>query len=93
MEGPFVIVDHDGSSLHKIQLVLWAVMRTIIILINQILVIPVHMFWMFALRPVCWLKPDLYWKMESFSFHWMLYLVGSWQWSAGYTGTLLVYSY
>ncbi len=84
-KDPFVIVDYDGTTLDYVRKVLYAVLRTVVHTVNHYVVLP-HVFWAVALRPLLYVKPALYWRLEGFSFPHLLMLVASWAWNAGYTG-------
>ncbi len=84
--GPFIIVDHDGSKLDYWRKISIGIVRFILIQLNHLYGSIMHAIWMVLLFPLRLLTPDLYWYLEGVGFHWLLLMVASWQWSAGYTG-------
>ena len=62
------------------------ILRTILIIINNIYVIPMYLVWMVMLLPLRIMCPSVYWYIEGHLFKWMLGMVGNFMWTAGYTG-------
>lgn len=86
-QGPFLIVDYNGTTVDYIRKVVVGIVRTIVHIINHY-VVPPHMFWMIVLRPLMYVKPELYWFLEGISLNWLLMLVASWEFNAGYKGKI-----
>jgi len=60
------------------------IIRTIWVLLCNLICIPSHMAWMVLLSPVHLASPRLYYRIEEAMFSWMLSMVACWSWSAGY---------
>lgn len=61
------------------------ILRIIFVTLNNLYCIPTYTLWMILLRPLFYWKPEVYWFIEAKIFHWLLTIVASWSWSAGYT--------
>ncbi|CAG9858624.1 unnamed protein product [Phyllotreta striolata] len=59
-------------------------LRLCFILINNLYCIPTYVMWMILLLPLRKVNPDVYWRIESFFFHWLLGMVSLWSYSAGF---------
>merc|ERR1712071_682800 len=59
-------------------------LRFWLIIINNLYCIPTHCLWMIFLWPLQWFSPKWYLTIESFGFQWLLGMVSSWSWTAGY---------
>ncbi|KAH1027241.1 acyl-CoA:lysophosphatidylglycerol acyltransferase 1 [Dendroctonus ponderosae] len=60
------------------------IVRMSFILINNLYCIPTYVIWVLLLWPLKKLRPELYWKIEGYLFHWLLAMVSLWCESAGY---------
>lgn len=60
--------------------------RLCFILINNAYSIPTYVIWMILLSPLRKINADFYWRIEGYFFHWLLAIVSTWSWSAGYDG-------
>nr|CAD7261236.1 unnamed protein product [Timema shepardi] len=80
--GDYVPKSHSrhGSVGHLCKIVV----RTILVIINNIYCIPTYVVWMMMIFPLKKYHPELYWKIEGHLFHWLLAMVSMWSWSAGY---------
>ncbi|KAL2716854.1 acyl-CoA:lysophosphatidylglycerol acyltransferase 1-like [Vespula squamosa] len=58
--------------------------RTGFVILNNIYCIPTYIVWMTLLYPVKVYQPQVYWRIEGLFFHWLLAMVSTWTWSAGY---------
>lgn len=58
--------------------------RIVLILMNNIYCIPTYVAWMTILIPLKHIRPDAYYKIEGYFFHWMLAIVSMWSYTAGY---------
>jgi len=65
------------------KIVLYTV-RTIWVLVCNLLCIPSYLAWMLLFLPVYLASPPIYWMIEEVMFSWMLSMVTCWSWSAGY---------
>lgn len=63
-----------------------AIIRTAIVILNNLYCIPTYTLWMILLLPLKWFNQKLYYKIEGKFFHWLLSVVCMWSWSAGYDG-------
>lgn len=59
-------------------------LRFIFILINNFYCIPTHCLWLLMLWPLRWIHPKAYLFLEGLGFQWLLTMVGSWSYTAGY---------
>lgn len=73
----------DVSS---IRLKLRAVIRVIFCILNNIYAIGAYLWWTNVLRPLRWIRPELYYTIEGTLYRWLQENVGYWLWTAGYTG-------
>lgn len=63
-----------------------ALLRTSIVILNNIYCLPTYVIWMTLLLPVKRYQPDLYYRIEGLFFHWLLSLVAMWSYTAGFGG-------
>ena len=84
-KGPIITMDYNGSTLDYMRKILIAMVRIVTHTVNHYVVLP-HVFWMIVLRPLVYVKPEWYWFLEGISFNWLLMLVASWSFNAGYIG-------
>lgn len=70
-----------------------AIIRSTIVIVNNLYCIPTYTLWMILLLPLRWFNRKLYYKIEGKFFHWLLTVVTMWSWSAGYDGKaqLIIY--
>lgn len=57
-----------------------------IMVINNLVAIPSYLLYLLALLPLRLCRPRLFWELEGVMFKWLLAIVASWGWVAGYTG-------
>uniref|UniRef100_A0A8C4QRJ8 Lysophosphatidylglycerol acyltransferase 1 n=1 Tax=Eptatretus burgeri TaxID=7764 RepID=A0A8C4QRJ8_EPTBU len=62
-----------------------AALRFAFIVLNNAITIPSYLLYLVLLLPLLLFAPDLFWVIEGVMFRWLLALVASWGWSAGYT--------
>ncbi|XP_077989709.1 acyl-CoA:lysophosphatidylglycerol acyltransferase 1-like [Glandiceps talaboti] len=65
-------------------LILKAILRIIIETAQHIYIL-VYLSYLLLLLPLRWFYPKLYWYIEGILFRWLLGIVASWGWSAGYS--------
>lgn len=68
-----------------------ALLRTSIVILNNIYCLPTYVIWMTLLLPVKRYQPDLYYRIEGLFFHWLLSLVAMWSYTAGYGSKYFLY--
>jgi len=73
----------DWSS---IPAALRAVIRSILIILNIIYSIGSYLWWTNVLRPLRWIKPELYHSIEGTLYRMQQENVAYWLWTGGYTG-------
>ncbi|XP_078462064.1 acyl-CoA:lysophosphatidylglycerol acyltransferase 1 [Lampetra planeri] len=56
-----------------------------IMVINNLVAIPSYLLYLLALLPLRLCRPRLFWELEGVMFKWLLAIVASWGWVAGYT--------
>uniref|UniRef100_A0A182T357 Phospholipid/glycerol acyltransferase domain-containing protein n=1 Tax=Anopheles maculatus TaxID=74869 RepID=A0A182T357_9DIPT len=61
-----------------------AVLRTILVVANNIYCVPTYLVWMFLLLPLRKVHETYYYRIEGILFHWLLANVSMWSWTAGY---------
>ncbi|XP_075451801.1 acyl-CoA:lysophosphatidylglycerol acyltransferase 1 isoform X2 [Ascaphus truei] len=66
-------------------LVLKMVLRFAFMFINNMFAIPSYVLYLIALQPVRVIDRKLFWHIEGVMFKWLLAMVASWGWTAGYT--------
>lgn len=64
----------------------WAVIRTVLVVANNIYCVPTYLVWMFLLWPLKKIHETYYYRIEGVLFHWLLANVSMWSWTAGYEG-------
>uniref|UniRef100_UPI00358FD8C8 acyl-CoA:lysophosphatidylglycerol acyltransferase 1 n=1 Tax=Myxine glutinosa TaxID=7769 RepID=UPI00358FD8C8 len=62
-----------------------AAFRFSFIVLNNAITIPSYLLYLVLLLPLLLFAPDLFWVTEGVMFRWLLAMVASWGWSAGYT--------
>ncbi|XP_015513986.2 acyl-CoA:lysophosphatidylglycerol acyltransferase 1 isoform X1 [Neodiprion pinetum] len=60
------------------------IVRTSFVILNNAYCIPTYVVWMMLLFPIKLYQPQVYWRIEGLFFHWLLAMVSTWTWSAGY---------
>jgi len=55
-----------------------------LIVINNLYCIPTHCLWILLLWPLQWFSPKMFLTIEGYGFQWLLSMVSTWCWSAGY---------
>ena len=63
-----------------------AIIRTLLILLNNLYCIPTYLMWRVILSPLLHLSPRFYYIIVDTIFKWQSELVAFWAWTAGYTG-------
>lgn len=83
----------DGAS--KLGWVLLrAVVRFVFMFINNCVAIPSYCLYLLLLQPLRMWDSSAFWHVEGVMFKWLLAMVSSWGWVAGYTGkNLLVFKF
>ncbi|KFB35012.1 AGAP002482-PA-like protein [Anopheles sinensis] len=71
-------------SLRKIIKYPRSVLRTILVVANNIYCVPTYLVWMFLLLPLRKIHETYYYRIEGILFHWLLANVSMWSWTAGY---------
>uniref|UniRef100_A0A182P9A3 Phospholipid/glycerol acyltransferase domain-containing protein n=1 Tax=Anopheles epiroticus TaxID=199890 RepID=A0A182P9A3_9DIPT len=61
-----------------------AVLRTLLVVANNIYCVPTYLVWMFLLLPLRKIHETYYYRIEGILFHWLLANVSMWSWTAGY---------
>ncbi|XP_055000448.1 acyl-CoA:lysophosphatidylglycerol acyltransferase 1 [Sorex araneus] len=60
-------------------------LRFVFMVLNNLVAIPSYVCYVLALQPLRLLDPALFWYLEGIMYKWLLGMVASWGWSAGYT--------
>uniref|UniRef100_A0A2M4AJ31 Putative lysophosphatidylglycerol acyltransferase 1 n=1 Tax=Anopheles triannulatus TaxID=58253 RepID=A0A2M4AJ31_9DIPT len=71
-------------SIRKVIKYPWAVIRTVLVVANNIYCVPTYLVWMFLLWPLKKIHEVYYYRIEGVLFHWLLANVSMWSWTAGY---------
>ncbi|XP_053560842.1 acyl-CoA:lysophosphatidylglycerol acyltransferase 1-like [Bombina bombina] len=66
-------------------LILRMVLRFSFMVIYNMVAIPTYVLYLIALQPVRLINRKLFWSIEGLMFKWLLAMVASWGWAAGYT--------
>lgn len=67
-----------------------SVLRFVFMFINNCVAIPSYCLYLLLLQPLrIWDSPT-FWNIEGIMFKWMLAMVSSWGWVAGYTGKIFI---
>uniref|UniRef100_A0A6I8RME9 Lysophosphatidylglycerol acyltransferase 1 n=1 Tax=Xenopus tropicalis TaxID=8364 RepID=A0A6I8RME9_XENTR len=66
-------------------LILRMVLRFAFMVVNNMVAIPSYVLYLIALQPVRVIDRKLFWYIEGVMFKWLLAMVASWGWYAGYT--------
>ncbi|XP_063774322.1 acyl-CoA:lysophosphatidylglycerol acyltransferase 1 isoform X2 [Pseudophryne corroboree] len=66
-------------------LILKIVVRFAFMFINNMVAIPSYVLYLVALQPIRLVDRKLFWCIEGVMFKWLLAMVASWGWTAGYT--------
>ncbi|XP_041069757.1 acyl-CoA:lysophosphatidylglycerol acyltransferase 1 isoform X2 [Carcharodon carcharias] len=59
--------------------------RFLFMVINNLVAIPSYVLYLIVLQPLKLLNSKLFWHVEGIMFKWLLAMVSSWGWTAGYT--------
>lgn len=63
-----------------------ALVRFVFMFINNCVAIPSYCLYLLLLQPLRLVDSRAFWHVEGVMFKWMLAMVSSWGWIAGYTG-------
>ncbi|KAG8584346.1 hypothetical protein GDO81_008787, partial [Engystomops pustulosus] len=61
------------------------VLRFAFMVVNNTVAIPSYVLYLIALQPLRLIDSRLFWYIEGVMFKWLLAMVASWGWTAGYT--------
>lgn len=78
----------DGAS-KLCWLLLKAVTRFVFMFINNCVAIPSYCLYLLLLQPLRIWDSPAFWHIEGVMFKWLLAMVSSWGWIAGYTGKVV----
>lgn len=67
-------------------IVLKALLRFTFMFVNNCVAIPSYCLYLIVLQPLKMLHSDAFWHIEGIMYRWLLAMVASWGWCAGYTG-------
>ena len=82
----------DGAS--KLGWVLLkSVLRFVFMFFNNCVAIPSYCLYLLLLQPLRIWDSSTFWYIEGVMFKWLLAMVSSWGWIAGYTGQILYHLY
>ncbi|XP_015203102.1 acyl-CoA:lysophosphatidylglycerol acyltransferase 1 isoform X1 [Lepisosteus oculatus] len=68
-------------------ILLKAIIRFAFMIINNLVAIPSYVLYLIALQPLRLMDSHTFWTIEGVMFKWLLAMVSSWGWVAGYTVT------
>lgn len=63
-----------------------ALLRFAFMVANNVFAIPAYICYVIVLQPLRMLDSKLFWYIEGLMYKWLLGMVASWGWYAGYTG-------
>lgn len=68
----------------------WILLRSLLrftfMFVNNCVAIPSYCLYLIVLQPLRLLDAPTFWYIEGVMFRWLLAMVASWGWCAGYTG-------
>lgn len=68
-----------------------SVFRFVFMLLNNCVAIPSYCLYLIVLQPLRIWDSNTFWYIEGIMFQWLLAMVSSWGWIAGYTGKIQKY--
>ncbi|XP_069787452.1 acyl-CoA:lysophosphatidylglycerol acyltransferase 1 isoform X2 [Narcine bancroftii] len=71
--------------LHGSWILVKGAIRFAFMVINNLVAIPSYVLYFLALQPLKLFDQKLFWRVEGIMFKWLLAMVSSWGWTAGYT--------
>ncbi|MBN3285893.1 LGAT1 acyltransferase, partial [Polyodon spathula] len=74
-------------------ILLKAVLRFSFMAINNLVAIPSYVLYLIVLQPLRLMDSRTFWHIEGVMFKWLLAMVSSWGWAAGYTGITHMYMF
>uniref|UniRef100_A0A8C5MU56 Lysophosphatidylglycerol acyltransferase 1 n=1 Tax=Leptobrachium leishanense TaxID=445787 RepID=A0A8C5MU56_9ANUR len=77
-----ITMDRTGKIVF---LLLRMLLRFTFMVVNNMVAIPSYVLYLIALQPVRFIDRKLFWHIEGVMFKWLLAMVASWGWIAGYT--------
>jgi len=66
-----------------------AVFRVVFCVFNVCYAIGSYLLWTNVLRPLRWVRAEMYHAIEGTMYRWMQENVAYWLWTAGYTGVVM----
>lgn len=87
------IINNTNKTSFRLLVNTKGLLRFIFILINNFYCIPTHCLWLLMLWPLRWIHPKAYLFLEGLGFQWLLTMVGSWSYTAGYDGIFCNYNH
>ncbi|KAI4895800.1 hypothetical protein NFI96_004489 [Prochilodus magdalenae] len=69
-------------------ILLKALLRFTFMFINNCVAIPSYCLYLLVLQPLRIMDSQTFWYIEGVMFRWLLAMVSSWGWAAGYTGSI-----
>lgn len=70
-----------------------SVFRFVFMFFNNCVAIPSYCLYLLLLQPLRIWDSSTFWRIEGIMFKWLLAMVSSWGWIAGYTGNMVDHSY
>lgn len=70
-----------------------SVLRFVFMFFNNCVAIPSYCLYLLLLQPLRIWDSSTFWHIEGVMFKWLLAMVSSWGWIAGYTGKMVDHSY
>lgn len=67
-----------------------AVLRFVFMFFNNCVAIPSYCLYLLLLQPLRIWDSSAFWHLEGVMFKWLLAMVSSWGWVAGYTGEMVL---
>lgn len=74
-------------------ILLKALLRFTFMFINNCVAIPSYCLYLIVLQPLRIMDSQTFWYIEGVMFRWLLAMVASWGWFAGYTGKDICFKY
>lgn len=80
----------DGAG-KLVWVLLRSVLRFTFMFINNCVAIPSYCLYLMLLQPLRIWDRSVFWHIEGIMFKWLLAMVSSWGWVAGYTGKMFFF--
>lgn len=77
---------HLDAARKLVWILIKSLLRFSFMFVNNCVAIPSYCLYLIVLQPLRVLDAQTFWYIEGVMFRWLLAMVASWGWCAGYTG-------